>query len=117
MNPFMLPKRVLVRRKPQDMRCGIQRLSAIVETELGLSATDGTLYVFVSRDLKKVKLLAFEGAHVCMWYVRALKGTFGFRAGGEGVETTDAGRLLLMLRGVCSEGIPERMELSAKRIT
>ncbi|MBQ9004016.1 MAG: IS66 family insertion sequence element accessory protein TnpB [Eggerthellaceae bacterium] len=60
MNPFTTPDRLLISRRPQDMRAGIQRLAAIVTAVFGMDPTDGALYCFVSRDCEKMKLLRFE---------------------------------------------------------
>ena len=48
MNPFTTPDRILISRRPQDMRAGIQRLAAVVTTDFGMDPTDGALYCFVS---------------------------------------------------------------------
>ena len=47
MNPFTTPDRILISRRPQDMRAGIQRLASIVTTDFGMDPTDGALYCFV----------------------------------------------------------------------
>ena len=44
MNPFTTPDRLLISKRPQDMRAGIQRLAAIVTSEFGMDPTDGALY-------------------------------------------------------------------------
>ena len=50
LNPYTTPDRLLISRRPQDMRAGIQRLAAIVTAEFGMDPADGALYCFVSRD-------------------------------------------------------------------
>ena len=76
MNPFTTPDRIFVSLRPQDMRAGIQRLASIVAAEFGRDPMDGALYVFVSRDCEKVKMLRFETNGWCMYYVRMLEGGF-----------------------------------------
>ena len=76
MNPFLVPRRVLVKASPQDMRAGIERLAAVVASEFDADARDGSLYAFVSKDRRKVKMLAFEGSRACLWYVRSFQGRF-----------------------------------------
>lgn len=61
------------------MRAGIQRLAAIVTAEFGDDPTCGALYVFVSRDCEKVKMLRFETNGWCMYYVRLCEGGFRWR--------------------------------------
>lgn len=58
------------------MRAGIQRLASIITTEFGADPTDGSLFVFVSRDCEKVKMLRFETNGWCMYYVRLCEGGF-----------------------------------------
>ena len=43
-----------------DMRCGCDRLSRAVEEQFSRNALDGELYVFLSRDRKKVKILKWD---------------------------------------------------------
>lgn len=58
------------------MRAGIQRLASIVTADYDMDPTDGALYVFVSRDCEKVKMLRFETNGWCMYYVRLCEGGF-----------------------------------------
>ena len=76
MNPFTTPDRLLISRRPQDMRAGIQRLAAIVTAEFGMDPTEGALYCFVSRDCEKMKLLRFETNGWCMLDWLHLTGQF-----------------------------------------
>ena len=105
MNPFHVPRRVVVRATPQDMRAGIERLAAVVASEFGRDARDGSLYAFVSRDRRKVKMVAFEGSRACLWYVRSFRGTFPIRW-GEGLVEVDSGRLLAFLAGAVPLAAP-----------
>ncbi len=98
MNPFLVPKRVFVKASPQDMRAGIERLAAAVASEFDADARDGSVYAFVSKDRKKVKMVAFEGSQACLWYVRAFRGHFPISF-GEGLLEVDAARLLVFLKG------------------
>ncbi len=61
------------------MRAGIQRLAEIVITDFGGEPTDGSLYVFVSRGLDKIKMLRFEVNGWCMYYCRLCEGTFKYQ--------------------------------------
>lgn len=61
------------------MRCGIQRLSEIVTTDLGMDPTDGALYIFISRTTDKIKMLRFEVNGWCLYYCRLCKGTFSWQ--------------------------------------
>ena len=79
MNPFIVPAKIYISPSPQDMRAGIHRLSAKVVSEFGHDATDGNLYVFVSRDACKCKLLKFDINGWSMTYCTLSEGTFKWR--------------------------------------
>jgi transposase len=76
LNPFTTPDRLFISTHPQDMRAGIQRLASIVTTDIAHDPTDGALYVFVSRDCEKIKMLRFETNGWCLYYVRLCEGGF-----------------------------------------
>lgn len=76
MNPFTTPDVILISKRPQDMRAGIQRLASIVVADFGREPTDGALYAFVSRDCEKVKMLRFDTNGWCLYYVRLCEGGF-----------------------------------------
>jgi len=63
------------------MRAGIQRLASVIITDFGLEPTDGALYVFVSRDCEKIKMLRFETNGWCMYYLRLCEGGFKWEHG------------------------------------
>jgi uncharacterized protein YpmB len=42
-----------------DMRCGIFSLASQVESVFSKNSKDGSLYVFVSKDKKKIKIIAY----------------------------------------------------------
>lgn len=113
MNPFLVPKRVFVKASPQDMRAGIERLAAVVASEFDADARDGSVYAFVSKDRKKVKMVAFEGSQACLWYVRAFRGHFPI-AFGEGLCEVDAARLLIFLKGAEPVGSPRRYSVDLR---
>jgi transposase len=70
MNPFGTPDRLFIYTRPQDMRAGIQRLASVITTDMCADPTDGALFVFISRDKEKIKMLRFETNGWCMYYVR-----------------------------------------------
>jgi len=76
MNPFTTPDRLFISTAPQDMRAGIQRLASIITTDMCMDPTDGALYVFVSRDCEKIKMLRFETNGWAMYYMRLCEGSF-----------------------------------------
>ena len=101
MNPFATPDRIVVLTRPQDMRAGINRLSAIVAAELGEDPMAGDLYVFVSRDCRRVKMIRFETNAWCMWTVAAVRGGFRWRAGSGGPTLeVERRQLMFLLEGL-----------------
>ena len=103
MNPFTTPDRIFVSLRPQDMRAGIQRLAETVAAEFGRDPMDGALYVFVSRDCEKVKMLRFETSGWCMYYVRLLEGGFRWNHSGDPsapLLTVERRQLLWLLEGL-----------------
>lgn len=105
MNPFTCPDKIIVYRYPQDMRCGIQRLSEVVAAEMELDPMDGGIYVFVSRDCKKAKMIRFETSGWCLYYVKMVEGAFKWRhsEGGEVVLQAERRQLLWLLEGLPME--------------
>lgn len=86
MNPFFAPDEILVSPRPQDMRAGIHSLGALVLAEFGHEPTDGRLYVFVSRDAKKCKMLRFDVSGWVLYYCTLSDGTFRWRHDPNGGE-------------------------------
>jgi len=76
LNPFTTPDRLFISTIPQDMRAGIQRLASVITTDFAMDPTDGSLFIFVSRDCEKIKMLRFETNGWCMYYVRLCEGGF-----------------------------------------
>ena len=72
--------------EPVDMRGGFERLSARV-AQAGFDVQAGHLFVFLSRRRTHVKVLAFDGSGLVIFYKRLSKGTFEKLKAPEGVET------------------------------
>jgi transposase len=69
-------RRIFVARDPQDMRRGIDTLSAVVEHELGHEPYTGDCFVFLSRDRRKLKVLIWEDGGFWLCMKRLIRGTF-----------------------------------------
>lgn len=61
---------------PADLRKGFDGLSAMVREEMGLDPTDGTLYLFVSRNRIRAKILLWDGTGLCVFAKRLEEGRF-----------------------------------------
>jgi hypothetical protein len=118
MNPFVTPDRILVHSRPQDMRAGIVRLAETVACELGRDPADGTLFVFISRDRRKLKMLRFECSAWCMWHVRLARGALRWtwdEPGGAGTPL-ERRQLLWLLEGLSVDQPQACAEVRATRV-
>ena len=88
-----LSRRVYACVAPVDMRKGYDGLSAIVREGLDRDPLSGDLYLFVSRNRIRAKVLLWDGTGLCVYAKRLEKGRFAclWRA-GEG-ETAVPGRM------------------------
>jgi len=68
---------VFVRDEPTDMRKSFNTLSAIVEHDMKRDLLQGDLFLFVSRDRKRAKVLYFDGTGLCLLAKRLERGQFG----------------------------------------
>ena len=102
MNPLATPPRVMVSRRPRDMRAGINTLAAAVCAELGGDPRDGTLWVFLSRDLRRCKMLRYDAGCWCMWTLLPSEGAFRWAHSREGEPAVEVDRaaLVMLLSGL-----------------
>ena len=61
---------------PVDMRKGFDGLAALVREQMGLDPTDGALYLFVSRNRIRAKVLVWDGTGLCLYSKRLEQGRF-----------------------------------------
>ena len=61
---------------PVDMRKGYDGLTAVVEQKLGRDPLSGELFLFVSRDLVRAKVLYWDGTGLCVFAKRLEQGRF-----------------------------------------
>ena len=83
-----------------DMRCGSNRLQGLVSEYFGRTAFDGSLYVFVSKDRKKVKMLYWERDGFWLFYKRLETSTFRISYEEHGKEEVTGVDLQLLLQGM-----------------
>jgi transposase len=62
--------------EPTDMRKGFDGLSALVEKRLSRDPLGGDLFLFVSRNRKRAKVLVWDGTGLCVYAKRLEKGRF-----------------------------------------
>lgn len=87
--------------EPCDMRKSFNTLGAIVEQQMKRSVLSGDLFLFVSRNRKRAKVLYFDGTGLCLLAKRLEKGRFAplwNRKKEGGVEMTPS-ELALFIEG------------------
>ena len=67
---------VFAHDEPTDMRKSFNTLASIVEHEMKRDLLEGDLFLFVSRDRKRAKVLYFDGTGLCLLAKRLEHGTF-----------------------------------------
>ena len=68
--------RVFARGAPTDLRKGFDGLSALVRESLGRDPTSGDLFLFVSRNRIRAKVLLWDGTGLCVFAKRLEEGRF-----------------------------------------
>ena len=68
--------RVYAPTAPTDLRKGYDGLSAIVRESLGRDPTSGDLFLFVSRNRIRAKVLLWDGTGLCVFAKRLEQGRF-----------------------------------------
>jgi transposase len=61
---------------PADMRKGFDGLSALVTQKLARDPLNGDVYLFLSRDRIRAKVLHFDGTGLCLYAKRLERGRF-----------------------------------------
>jgi transposase len=85
---------------PADMRKSFDALSALVLQGLGRDPLCGDLFLFVSRDRKRAKVLYWDGTGLCVFAKRLEQGRFTapWRSDGKATRLT-VSELTLLLEG------------------
>ena len=86
---------------PTDLRKGYDGLSALVTHGLGRDPLSGELYLFVSRNRKRAKVLLWDGTGLCVYAKRMERGCFAclWREPCEGPLIRTMSELRLFLEG------------------
>jgi transposase len=98
-------RRIFLAIEPMDMRRGIDRLASWVEGALRADPYAGDLFVFLSRDLRRVKVLAWESSGYWLCMKRLQAGRFvrprqRLLATGEQVVDLSSAELGMLLEGI-----------------
>jgi transposase len=101
---------------PIDMRKGFDGLSALVAEGLERDPLNGDVYLFVSRDRVRAKVLHWDGTGLCIYAKRLERGRFAhlWRDTGDAPITLTVSELDLLLDGSTMVG---RVTLSPPALT
>jgi transposase len=102
--------------RPTDMRKGFDGLSALVTQGLQRDPLNGDVYIFVSRDRVRTKVLHWDGTGLCVYAKRLERGRFAplWRDEDETPITLTVSELDLFLDGSTMVG---RIALSPPALT
>src|SRR5437667_10968153 len=92
--------RVLVASKPVDFRKGGDGLAALVREALGEDPFSGTIFVFRSRRADRVKILAWDGSGLVLFWKRLEHGAFKWPPVTDGVMRLTSAQLAVMVDGM-----------------
>jgi len=96
--------------KPTDMRKGFDGLLALIKDHLHQDPFAGGLYAFVNRRRDRLKLLAWEGDGLAIYYRRLEQGTYQFPVveGSKPSVVLSATDLSLILSGIDLKSVKRR---------
>jgi transposase len=77
--------RVLVATKPVDFRRGADSLAALVREQLKHDPFSGTIYIFRSKRADRLKILAWDGSGLVLFWKRLEHGAFRWPPISDGV--------------------------------
>jgi transposase len=102
--------------EPTDMRKGFDGLSALVTDGMQRDLLSGDVYIFVSRDRVRAKVLHWDGTGLCIYAKRLERGRFArlWRDEGDAPITLTVSELDLFLEGSTIVG---RVALSPPALT
>jgi transposase len=92
--------RVLVATRPVDFRKGCDGLVALVREALGQDPFSGTIFVFRSKRADRLKLLAWDGSGLVLFWKRLEHGAFRWPPISDGVMRLSASQLAALIDGL-----------------
>jgi transposase len=92
--------RVLVATKPVDFRKGGDGLAALVREALGEDPFSGTIFVFRSKRADRVKILAWDGSGLVLFWKRLEQGAFRWPPISNGMMRLSASQLTALVDGM-----------------
>ena len=92
--------RVLVATKPVDFRRGADGLFALVRETLGHDPFCGAIFVFRSKRADRVKIVAWDGSGLVLFWKRLEHGAFRWPPVTEGVMHLTSAQLAALVDGL-----------------
>jgi transposase len=90
---FLFPEAV-------DMHKSFDGLRGKVTQQMGKDVMSGDVYIFLGRDLSRIKLLVWEAGGFVLYYKRMEAGTFALPQSGKGSISLTYSELCLLIEGV-----------------
>src|SRR5262245_44500201 len=97
---FPAGMRVLVATRPVDFRKGADGLAALVRETLGADPFSGTIFVFRSKRADRIKILAWDGSGLILFWKRLEDGSFKWPPATDGVMRLTSAQLAVLLDGM-----------------
>ena len=92
--------RVLVATKPVDFPRGADGLVALVREQLGHDPFSGTIFVFRSKRADRLKIVAWDGSGLVLFWKRREQGAFRWPPINDGVMRLSASHLAALVDGM-----------------
>jgi transposase len=92
--------RVMVATKPVDFRRGADGLVALVRETLGQDPFAGTIFVFRSKRADRVKIVAWDGSGLVLFWKRLEHGGFRWPPITDGVMKLSSAQLAALVDGM-----------------
>jgi transposase len=92
--------RILVATKPVDFRRGADSLAALAKDELQRDPYSGTILVFRSKRADRLKILAWDGSGLILYWKRLEEGAFRWPPISDGVMRLSASQLAALVDGL-----------------
>jgi transposase len=92
--------KVLVATKPVDFRRGADSLAAVVCEQLQCDPFSGTIFIFRSRRADRLKILAWDGSGLVLFWKRLEQGAFRWPPISDGVMRLTSAQLAVLVDGM-----------------
>lgn len=92
--------RIFIKPGPTDMRKQINGLSVIVQEEMQQNPLSGHLYLFCSRNRRRLKIIYWDRNGFCLWLKRLEEDKFPWPMNDEECRELTSDQLEMLLGGI-----------------